>query len=264
VTLFLPAFEAVPAVNLTLLFLLLFVAFFIKGAIGIGSLTPTVVFGALLIGPHHAVLLALIANVVSQVQFLGPAIREGDWRIARKVVAANFVGAAIGIWIFGRVGGAALGLILGLVLGAIVIADLTRLLERVTAERDLEQPATVFTLAGLSGLISGVTGAGGLLLLAIYLRMICRDKQTMRATVLLLSTLFVSWRAVVMTASGFVTPTLLLEGALVTPVLVVAGMLGTLFHRRISEARYVLLLQLVILMGALGLTWHAASTMIWG
>ena len=128
--LLLSAFEAVPPVNLALLFVLLFAAFFIKGAIGIGSLTPTVVFGALLIGPHHAVLLALVANVVSQVQFLGPAIRDGDWRIARKVVAANFVGAAIGIWIFGRVGGAELGLILGLVLGAIVIADLTRLLER--------------------------------------------------------------------------------------------------------------------------------------
>jgi len=257
-----PVFEGVPALNLALLFVVLFGAFFIKGAIGIGSLTPTVVFGALLIGPHQAVLLALIVNIISQVQFLRTAFCDGDWRITRLVLPANFAGAALGVWIFGRVGGAGLSLILGLVLGGIVIADTTRLLERLTAGRDLRRPATVSTLAGVSGLISGVTGSGGLLLLAVYLRLIYRDKQTLRATVLLLGTLFLTWRAVVMAASGFITPTLLAEGALVTPVIVLAGVLGTLLHRRVSEARYLLLLQLVILMGALGLIWRAVGTMI--
>jgi len=176
--------------------------------------------------------------------------------VVRQVVVANAAGAAIGIWIFGRTEPDLLGIMLGLLLGGIVVLDWGGFVERIGTRLDLRSPAMVWSLSGLSGLISGVTGAGGLLFLALYLRMVCRDRTTLRGTIILLSTVAVLWRALVLALSGFIDRTLLIEGALLATVVLLGGFCGTLLFRRMGDGLFTLGLRAVILVGAFGLIWN--------
>ncbi|MEQ9813701.1 MAG: sulfite exporter TauE/SafE family protein [Azospirillaceae bacterium] len=255
-------YEGVSLWGVAAVCLIVFCSFFIKGAIGIGSLTPIVIFSAFILSPHHAVLLALVVNLVSQVQFIPTAIRFGDWTVARRVFISNFIGAAIGIWIFGQVSSAELALILGAVLGGIVVADLAGLVDRVGRRWDVTGAGTVWALSGLAGLISGITGAGGLLFLALYLRTVCADRLVLRGTIMLLSTLVVFWRAIVLTASGLIDLTLVAEGTLLIPLVILGGYAGARLFRRLNEARFAMLLRAVVLVGALGLVWRGLGDLM--
>lgn len=227
-----------------------------KGSIGVGALTPTILFGALVIGPHHAVALALIANLLSQLQFLGTGFRDGDWVIARRVIVPNFAFATFGVWVFGRIDAPVLILLLGGVLGLLALSDLLGWWTRLAEVVDLSRPGPVFALSGFAGLVSGVTGAGGLLFIAVYLRVICPEKARFRGTILLLSLLVVAWRTFVMAVSGHIGLTDAAEGILLFPAIMLGGFTGTVIYGRISERRFSRVLQSVILFGAAVLLWR--------
>lgn len=258
----LPIFTGVDLWLLALLFAVYFGAFFVKGAVGVGSLTPTVVFGTLILGPHHAIALAAIVNILSQAQYVRPALRDGSWTIVKRIIVPNFLFAAIGVWIFGRLGSAELTFALGLALGGLVVADLLGLWNRLAQKVDVANPIAVFVLSGMSGLISGVTGAGGLLFIAVYLRIICTDKVQFRGTILLLSMLVVGWRAAVMSISGHVDLTTLLESFVLLPTVVVGGIVGTMLYARISERHFTRMLHAVMLFGATVLLWRGARQLL--
>lgn len=255
-------FDGVTALGFVGICGVIFVAFFIKGAIGVGSLTPTVIFTAFIVDPHHAVLLALVVNLVSQAQFVPTAVRYGDWSIARRVFLANFAGAVVGVWIFGQVESAELAVILGLVLGAVAICDMTGIVGKLGETWDVRSPVAIWTLSGLAGLISGVTGAGGLLFLALYLRAVCPDRTTLRGTIMLLSTLVVVWRAIVLSVAGMIDAVLLFEGAILVPLVILGGIAGTHFFKGLSDARFGQFLRYVVLMGAAGLAWRGATQLL--
>lgn len=262
VALDLTLYEGVPALAVAAIALTAFVAFFIKGAVGVGSLTPIIVITALILEPHHAVLLALIVNIVSQLQFVPTAFRHGDWSVARHVIPANFAGAVLGIYIFGRIESGELALILGVALGGIVVVDLTGALERLGARYDVRRPTVVWSLSAFAGLISGVTGAGGLLFLALYLRTVCADRMALRGTIMLLSLMVVAWRVIVLSASGFVDLTLVAEGALLAPLVVLGGVAGARLFRRLNEDWFAMAVRGVVLMGAAGLIWRGVSDLL--
>ncbi len=77
-------------------------SYFVKRAIGIGAMSPAVLFGTMLRGPHHAILLGVATNAVSHLQFLPQGLRDGDWQVARQVMVGNIAGSILGIWIFGQ------------------------------------------------------------------------------------------------------------------------------------------------------------------
>ena len=255
-------FEGLDAVRIAALALIYLLAFGVKGAIGVGSLTPTIVFGALVIDAHHAVALAVMANILSQLQFVREGLRKGDRAIARRVIVPNFAAAALGVWIFGRISTPALTTVLGLALGVLVLCDMLGVWTRLAGRIDIAKPSTVFLVSALSGLVSGVTGAGGLLFVAIYLRMIITDKTVFRGTILLLSTLVVGWRALVMAFAGHIDPQILVESSILFPLILTGGVLGSLVHGRISEKRFSVVLQGVILFGAAVLLWRGATQFI--
>ena len=252
-------FEDIDTKRLVLLAAIYFGAFTVKGAIGLGSLTPTIVFGAMVIEAHHAVALALMANILSQLQFVGHGFRFGDWAIARRMIVPNFAAAALGVWIFGRIGAPELTFLLGVSLGALVALDISGFWSRLAGRIDISRPGTLVTLSALSGLISGTTGAGGLLFMAIYLRLVKPDKADFRATILLLSTLVVGWRAIVMVYAGHIDRQIFTEGLLLFPVVLLGGLFGTRAFGWISELKFTRILQIIVLFGALVLIWRGVA-----
>jgi uncharacterized membrane protein YfcA len=255
-------FEGVETRSLIFLSVIYFASFAVKGAIGIGSLTPTVVFGAMVIDAHHAVALALMANILSQLQYVAHGFRDGDWVLARKIIIPNFAAAAIGIWIFGRIGAPELTFVLGLALGLLVLLDIGGVWTMIAAQVDITRPPIVLMLSALSGLISGMTGAGGLFLIAVYLRLVKRDKADFRATILLLAVLVVAWRAAVMIYSGHIDLQIATEGALLFPIILLGGLAGSMAFGRISEKRFTRTLQFVLLFGATVLFWRGLSQLM--
>ena len=130
---------------------------------GLGALTPVILFGSFIVRPHHSVLLALTANALSQVQFIPQAIRDGEWKIARKVIGANFAGAVVGIWIFGRLDEGWMTLALGAMLGLLSLLDQSNRASQLIGRIKLDSRFVILSLSGAAGLLSGVTGAGGLI-----------------------------------------------------------------------------------------------------
>lgn len=252
-------FEGVELDSLAFLAVIYFASFAVKGAIGLGSLTPTIVFGAVVIEAHHAVALALMANILSQIQYISHGFRKGDWAVARKIIVPNFAAAVVGIWVFGRISSPELSFVLGVSLGALVLLDIGGVWARLASKVDITKAPTVVSLSAISGLISGMTGAGGLLLIAVYLRLIKPDKAEFRATILLLSTLVVAWRAGVMITFGHIDMQIVKEGVILFPIVFLGGLAGSIAYGRISEKRFTRALQLVLLFGSSVLLWRGRS-----
>ncbi len=255
----LPVFSDTSSNGVLVLVLVYFLSFFIKGAVGVGSLSPVILLGTFLLGPHRAVLLGLTTNALAQIQFVPQGIRDGDWKIARRVIIANYIGAAVGVWIFGRLDSTWLTLILGAALGLVAAAEQWKLLALLSERVDLSRAGLLVPLAGIAGLVSGVSGAGGIFFIAAYLRHVCPDARTFRGTMLLLSALLVGWRMALLVASGYITRQTWLEASVLFPVVFLGGLSGTWFYRRLPTARFYQIFQIVLLLAAASLIWKGLS-----
>ena len=239
------------ATAIALLVAVYFGSFLIRGVVGVGNLALIIILGTLILGPHHAVVLAVTTTTVSQIQIVRPALRDGDWKIARAVVLAYFAAAAVGVWVFGRLAGDWLTLVFGISLGLVLAADMTRLLERFDRRFNFRQTRVLFPFSALSGLISGITGAGGLFFIALYVKQFAADPRTFRGTIYMLSILFVTWRVGLLAVNGFVTPSVLAEAALLFPLTWIGDWVGSRLFTGLSSRRFYQALQGVILISAL-------------
>ncbi len=243
-------FEGLGAAQVAALFLIYFGSFFIRGAFGFGSVTPAILLGALIIPPHHAVLLSLVATLASQIQLLPEGIRDGDWRVARPLLLATLIFIVVGVYLFREIEGEWLILVLGIALGFTVIADIFNMIARLAVRANLRSPLLAFTLSGIAGLITGVTGGGALFFLSVYIRHVTPSPRAFRGTNLLLTALHNFWRFGVVAFAGLVTPTLILEGAILTPLTLVAACLGGRAMGRLSPERFYRAFQLLVLLAA--------------
>ena len=227
-----------------------FFAFFIKGAFGVGSLSPSILLGSLIIGPHVAVILALVANIASQVQFIGPGLRDGDLRLVRSIVVPNFVMTLLGVWIYGSIDPAPLMIVLGLTLGLVALAEMSGAVVSIAQTHDMTGWLPMSIMSGLAGLISGITGAGGIFLVLIVLRVLDLPPRTFRGTVLLLGLVFVGWRFLVMVFAGHITAGILIQVAVLAPFIVLGGFAGSRLFDRIEGQRFFVWLRILILFAA--------------
>ncbi|MDH5749953.1 MAG: sulfite exporter TauE/SafE family protein [Rhodospirillales bacterium] len=250
-----PLYPELALSSFLLLIVIYFFGFFVKGALGMGAMTPTVLFGAWVIGAHHAVLLALVCNLFSQVQFLPEGFRYGDRAFTLRAVVPLFAAIALGVWIFGRLDDSGLELVVGFVLGGIVLLDATGLSKWIEA-RFRGHPSLFIIAATISGLISGIIGAGGLFILAAFLKVVCPEPRKFRATMLLIITLAVIWRATTFAVGGFITPQLLLESAVLIPAIVAGGWVGMKFFHSISADRFNLFFRIFLIAAAASLMWR--------
>ncbi|MBL8702515.1 MAG: sulfite exporter TauE/SafE family protein [Alphaproteobacteria bacterium] len=230
-----------------------FVAYLLKGAFGLGALTPAVLFGSLVVGPHHAIVLAALANGASQVQFLADGWRSGDRVLVGRILLPLAIGAALGLFVFARLDAALLSFVLGIALGVIVLADLLSMIERAAARIDLRARPVQWLLASISGAIGGLTGAGGLFFLAAYFRVACPDPRSFRGTTLLVSAVTVGWRTVLLAAAGFITAGHLAETAMLLPAIVGGGWVGARLVQRLPARAFFAGVQVLMLMGAASL-----------
>lgn len=258
---FLP-YGDVPAVSVLALCLIYLSAFFIKGAVGFGNLSIIVVFSAFVLPPHTAILIAAVTAVVSQVQYLPQAIRDGDWRITRPVLLSYFIASTIGIWIFGRMDAAWLSVVLGIALGLILAADMFEWLAWAAKRIDLHDRRVLYPVSAISGFITGLTGAGGLFFVALYVKQLAPEPRRFRGTVLQLGVILTVWRLIVLSLNGLINIQILTETVLLLPAVFIGGFIGTQCYRLISAKRFFTIIQVVLLAAACGLVWRGIASLI--
>lgn len=242
--------SAVAIVGVALIY---FVAFAGRGALGFGAVAPAITLSSFLIPPHHAVLLAILTATVPQLQVLPEGIRRGDWHVARPAIIALVVSIPFGVWAFALIDASMFSLILGFVISVIVIMDTMKLLDRAAKTVDIRKPAIVFGLAGATGFMTGLAGAGGVMMLAVYLKHACRDYISLRATAALMGTILIFWRLFATIVAGLIDLQLVAESLLLVPIVYIGGWIGIHFFRRMGADRYYNVFQALLLVSAVGL-----------
>ncbi len=238
------------------------IAFVVRGVLGFGAIAPVVIITSLLIEPHHAVLLALVAATIPQLQMLPEGFRDGDRAIARPVLVAMMIAIPGGVWVFANLDADWFTLVLGGIITVLILADMTKLLERVLRGVDLRSPVIAAGLSIVTGFLNGLAGAGGVITLAIYLKHACKDPITLRATLVLIGTLLLCWRLMVTAVAGLISLKLLLEALLLSPIVYLGVWLGTRYFHTASPQKYHRLLQMVILLSALGLVLKGVQRLV--
>lgn len=243
---------------------LYFVAFVIKGMFGLGAQPPLVIFGALIVDPHHAVLLSVVSNALGHIPFIPESIRRGDWSSVRGLVAGYLPAIALGVWLFGRLDQAGLTLVLGVGLTAVVVAESLSVFRRWEEPIRAHPGAVGVGVAGVSGLLAGLTGAGGVVLTSLYIKLLCPEVRTFRATILLVATVVMAWRMVVLGAGGFVDMSLLSECLVLLPFTLAGGFVGSKLFGRLPRERFFSAFRVVLVVAALNLVVKGVREMAFG
>jgi uncharacterized protein len=236
---------------------------FIRGAFGFGSNVPIVIITTFLLGPHHAILLALLTTFVAQINLIPQGLRAADWQVARPLIAGLVAGTAFGTWLFTVISADWLVLVLGVLLTLILLMDTLHLVQRLTAHIDLRSKrlAAGFSLVG--GTIGGLSGAGAFYFLVVYMKQACGSAQALRGTNVVLSMVVMCMRMTVVVAAGLITPSLIAEGLLLTPVVFAAAWYGAhVFHTSTPE-RFYAALQVLLFAGALALVLRGIARIAW-
>ena len=230
-----------------------FLAFLLKGMFGLGAMPPLVIFGSWVVGPHHAVVLAVIANVFSQIQFTPEGLRHGDLRLVRSLVLAYIPATILGVWIFGRLESDWLTAVVGAVLVGILSLEGSPMMRRYDAA--IQQHTAVLgpVMSAVSGIVGGVAGAGGVLLVSAYVRMVCSEPRVLRASIILIATVFIMWRTVVYAFNGLVPLSILVECVLLLPVIVVGGHTGFRLFGRFPKERFFFAFRIFLIVASLNL-----------
>lgn len=229
------------------LLMLYFGSFFIRGALGFGSGVPAVLLGSLILGPHHAVLLLLTSSCVSHAQFISYGLRHAEWNLARPIMVCLIPGVIIGVWVFQELPPAWLNLLLGIVISGIITLSFTNIVAEFSQRAVFRSPWISGSLACLSGWIAGAVGAGGMYVLAAYLRIVCSCAKQLRATGFTLSTVTIFGRLVTASLAGIISPQLFIETIALAPIILIGGWTGAKVSRRLPSARFDLCFRIFLL-----------------
>ena len=246
-------FAGVPAWAVACVVASYFFGFFVRGAFGFGSNMPIVLLTTWLLGPHHAILLTVIAAVAAQLHLLPQGFSTADWRLSRILLAGMMLGVVAGTWLFVRLDEQWLTLVMGVLIMAIVVIDRTRAVERFAPRLDLRRPLVPATLAAGASFAAAVGGGGAMYLLSGFLKLVTADTRVLRGTNLLVSGIFVMTRVVLLALAGLITPVLLIETATLLPVVFLGTWAGTRVFRRAGAAGFFAALQTLLIAAALAL-----------
>jgi uncharacterized membrane protein YfcA len=226
---------------------------FIRGAFGFGSNVPIVIITTFLLGPHHAILLALLTTFVAQANLIPQGLRAADWQVARPLMAGLVAGTGFGTWLFTVISADWLVLVLGVLLTVIVVMDTFRFVQRLTAHIDLRSRRLTAGFSLIGGTMGGLSGAGAFYFLVVYMKHACRSADSLRGTNVVLSMVVMCMRMTVVVAAGLITPSLLAEGLLLAPVVFAAAWYGAHVFHTSSPDRFYAALQLLLFVGAAAL-----------
>lgn len=212
------AFEGLEPWQIAALAAAYIVAFAVKGVFGYGAVPPMILIGALLMPPHKAVLLAGLVNFAAQGVLLPDGLRSGDRRLARKMVLFILPALVPGVFVFKAMPTDGLQVTLGIMLITILLLESSRW--KSSLERVVDRRKEVFGMGSaiFAGLMAGIVGAGGMLLLSVYLRRVLSGRMEFRGTVILIVSAVLVFRTALLAGAGLVTKSLVLEAVLALPV----------------------------------------------
>ncbi|MFQ5937617.1 MAG: TSUP family transporter [Acidiferrobacterales bacterium] len=230
-----------------------FLGFFIRGALGFGSNMPIVLLTAWLLGPHHAILLVVLAAFVAQIHLFPQGLGSADWAVTRPLIIGMVAGIGLGTWLFTVLAADWLTLLLGLLVTAIVLMDHFKVLPRLGSLVDLRSRLITSSMAATSGFVGTISGGGGIYFLVGYLKLACPTPQTLRGTNLVVSGIFMFARFLFIALAGLVTTKLAIEAVLLLPVVFLGTWTGTRFFHTSSPARFYATLEVILLCAAVAL-----------
>ena len=243
------------------LFLVYFLSFFIRGTLGFGSAMPAVLGSAWILPPHEAVIIALLTSVFAQVQLLPQGFRDTNWKVTWPMIAGMLLTIVVGVGIFASLKDASLTVVLGVCICFAVVADMTKLTQRLARRIDLDRFSVAFWISAFAGFLAGVAGAGSNYFLSFYVRAVAPSPIAFRATNIVVSGAMSLWRAVAVLFTGLITLPLVFESALIMPVVYAGGWAGRKLVGRISPERYFRLFQILLLAAAAGLIWKGIAAL---
>ena len=232
---------------------------FIRGAFGFGSNMPNIVATTFIIGPHHAILLALMTTIIAQVHLLPSGFRTADWKITKSLILGMIVGTLFGTWVFTRLSGMALEIILGTLIVFIILMDTFKLVEKLIVNLDLRSRIITTGFSFVGGTMGGLSGAGAFYFLVVYLKHACRSPEALRGTNVMLSSITMFMRASALATAGLITPTLITEGLFLGLPILLSTWLGAHAFKLTSNQRFFFFLQLLLLAGAAALVLKGVS-----
>ncbi|NQU71210.1 MAG: sulfite exporter TauE/SafE family protein [Rhodospirillales bacterium] len=235
-------------------FITYFLGFFIRGAFGFGSNMPIVLITAWILGPHHAILVVLLASLVAQAHLLPQGVRSADWKVTKPLLAGMLLGSVIGTWAFTVLAGDWLMLVMGLLIGSIVLFDQLSLFERLGRVIDLRSRRVAAVLSLFSGTAGAVSGGGGIYFLAVYLKIACATPASLRGTSMVTAGVLMFVRLTLLIAASAFSLSMVLETTLLVPMIFLGTWTGTRFFRASSPARFYAALQILLLCAALAIT----------
>jgi hypothetical protein len=230
-----------------------FLGFFIRGAFGFGSNMPIVLLTTWVLEPHHAILLVALTSGIAQFHLLPQGVRSADWAIVRPLSLGMLVGVMLGVWVFASLASDWLVVVLALLVAIIVLMDRFRVLDHVGRRIDLRSTRLAAGLAAVSGTVGTVSGGGGLYFLIVYLKLVCRDPLSLRATNVVLSGVFMLVRLALLALTGLFTAEFVFEAATLVPAVFLGTWAGTRLFHATPPARFYDLLQYLLLAAALAL-----------
>ena len=249
-------FETISVSAIVALVLLYFFSYLLRGVIGFGSATPTILGGIWIVPPHDAVILATLTSLAAQAVLLPRGIHTCDRKILPPMLLGATLSIMFGIWIFAKLNAQWLTLAIGAILVFAVLAEQLKLTERVIEGHDLRGFKIPFCLTSFTGILSGISGVGANLLLSVYVRWAAPDPATFRGTNMAYSGLAIFWRVTVLALSALLSLKLIIESVLLVPTVLLGAFLGLKLGDRINGARYFQIIQIVLLLAAISLFWR--------
>jgi uncharacterized membrane protein YfcA len=256
------AFPDIGPLAIAILALIYFGAAFLRGLLGFGSGAPSVLFGAFILPPHEAVILSVVVAMFAQLLLLPDGFRHGNFKIALPIMAGFFLASIFGVWVFATMRAEWLTLVLGLLLTLATLGDLTDAITRFAKKLDLTRRGVPFGLGAFTGFLGSIGGAGIGYFLSVYVRWASETPAIFRGTNILTSALTSLWRLGMFAIFGLMAWHYLIELAVLAPTVLLGNWLGARASGTLSADRYFRIFQLVLLMGALILTFKGIRNLM--
>lgn len=227
-----------------------FGGFMIRGAFGFGSNLPIIIATTWLLGPHHAILLVIMTASMAQVHLFPQCFGKANWRLVAALTLGVYVGIGIGTYVFVSLEPDALAPILGALIMTVVLMDRFNAIPRLARVIDLRAKPLVAVLSLVSGFVGTVSGGGGIYFLAPFLRHMCPEPVHFRGTNIALSGIFMFGRAGFVALAGLVDLTVIVEGLLLMPVVILGNIIGGHWFKSADTDRFFKMLSFMLLAGA--------------
>ncbi|MEM7405509.1 MAG: sulfite exporter TauE/SafE family protein [Pseudomonadota bacterium] len=255
-------FDDVGFAGVVLVYAAYLFGYYVRGSFGFGSNLPAVLLTAVVLGPHHAVLLASVVATFGQVQLLPQGLHGANWSRVVPVVLAMVIGNTLGVWLLTVLSADWLLVLLGILVAFMVTSDRLNLLSRLETVIDVRSPRLAAGIGTVSSAMGTVAGGGALYLLAPYLRLAARSPLEFRSTNVMIAGISSLNRILMLSAAGLVTLELLVESVALLPMIVLGTLAGTRFFKSAAPERFFAALQWMLLFAATLLAVKGAGTLL--